>query len=473
MIHKITKNDFAINFETLEKKNQTKITLTTKGFFGYHFITLSSFKNATKGSFTVLSFRINSKIQKINETKENFLENCLESYGERNGIPYLPYNGFSTFYIFDKEKFNKFLINDTITVRVGVNYFAESVNIINSTIFPQSDDAYDFEINFKSNLIGFEMPVRNRVEYYHPVPYIMTISGYSVGLFLSILFYFSQPSKSHGFLPIVANVFLLIRVIGRFTAFTSYEFQKDFHSIFGAVTFAPAIFAQILLIPVNLIRFLLLNEFSKRKSRYNFEKGGKIQLQLLKFTSYPIVGLFVAVSLFTSLMILFFCAKLIEIDIYIFLVTAFCILVVTLLIMTIDIIIFNIRYLKVAKTKIEFLCFAFLSTYYAWKGDVFSFRFQIYFLYLGITVPLWLLSAVFQMLEVHYAIILANAILLEFCFFFTQSGFLMVLSIINAIRVSLKAKAKKNYETFDDMLTNPDLYQLFHTFATLGNIIIK
>jgi hypothetical protein len=296
------------------------------------------------------------------------------------------------------------------------------------------------------------------------LPSLIVLKVFHLGIFiLFIAFSQQQPLKSRGLIPFLAYLRFFISSFFAFIHFGKIEYY-ELGCYFSYFIEIPLTFASFFLFPLTLLRYIIIANLNWRKQ--NISKSKKTNpnafLILLKYSIHPIVTLaiwFFLILIFLSIDLgLVFglrcetnlqnSTQYISIGFYVIIIGACAILFI------IDI----VSNLKRIFSKCG-ICKLF------WKYDAYYFRSELYIFGLGVSATLYVAVTMFQTiyLDQPYLLILLAGFFLDSSVFFFQSGFVLLMTILQFFIRCFRKKPKGFL--IEKLLENSEFHDLFKEFA--------
>eukprot|EP01080_Neovahlkampfia_damariscottae_P007878 gene7878-12347_t len=270
----------------------------------------------------------------------------------------------------------------------------------NATIFA---DGYSDALTIKTTSMidnYYYLQVQSRIELMHPSIYVISLLFLFLLLFLTLVFSCNYPLKLHGYIPFLSCFYLLVGLVGNFYQIVS-DIEGMTNSCFlNMFIIIPLQVSLVVLIPIFQGRNIILWNLNAKKSLYVDSKKSdesqklKVSYRILKFLKKSFVE--VVISIAFALLLMFFgfilyvipitspypfrCENIKITIIYILQNIIIAMLIIGIIILFIVDVIMAIR--KALKQGLFIL----------WKEDVFYLRFQLYFLGLGMTAPVFLFT---------------------------------------------------------------------------------
>eukprot|EP01080_Neovahlkampfia_damariscottae_P002335 gene2335-2803_t len=272
-----------------------------------------------------------------------------------------------------------------------------------------------------------------------------------------------QPLKSRGIIPFLAFFRFFFSSFFHYNHFGQIE-HFEFTCYYNYFIFIPLTFSGFFLIALSMLRYVVIANLNNRKQQVSKTKKSQknVFLIFLKYSIHPVVTfiiwilfIFIFICIDIGLVVGFKCETNLQgvtppiaISLY-----------VVIIGLCSTFFIFDI----LSNIKRIFSKWGICNLF--WKYDAYYFRTEYYIFGLGVSAWTFIIITIIQ-LSVPNIPNLAGLIfgfILDFTVFFFQSGFPLLMTIINLI-IRLFRKKKKGY-LIETLLENLEFHEMFNEFA--------
>eukprot|EP01080_Neovahlkampfia_damariscottae_P012043 gene12043-5439_t len=402
------------------------------------------------------------------------------------------YNSIETKLYFNIEKFNSFFFskNETrLVFQLGANFYSKPVFEPNGNI--NNEGALETELILWSTTSGIKDKLKpieaTRLEEFHPAIFSFSLLVFISCTVLSLLFIKFTPLKVHGFIPFVSSLVLTLNMCSSFPHFIPqiYVSEKMLCYFYYIIRY-PLNWAILSVVPLNLLRFSLLQYLNHQKLVFKKEIKKRWSTRVVEFLNKPFVlpsSVLIFYLVFVIISLLIFATKKFSCnnaapgigDTIALIILGIIFMSSFVVLISVDVVSFTLHAIQKLKkprvTKFEKICFPIYFLKLLWKEDVFYFRIQIYFFGFCVVIPVLLVRQVLGIFVeasiVIKIILLGIGSFVEYIFMFTYTGLFILLSMINAFKFILFPRRKDYQNRFEEHYQNQDLWDLFSNFCEL------
>jgi hypothetical protein len=283
---------------------------------------------------------------------------------------------------------------------------------------------------------------------------------------LLIIFSQKQPLKSRGLIPFLAFLRYFISSFFTFVQYGKIEYY-ELGCYFKNLIEVPLTYASFCFIPLTLLRYIIIANLNGRKQNISKTKKSKnnLFLVILKYSLHPIVTLiiyFLLIFNFLSVNIGLVFGLRCDTDLesvprYLNIVFYTLMIISCAILFFIDI---------VSNVKKIFSKCGICNLF--WKYDAYYFRSEMYIVGLGITASMYVIVTFLDFLYSNqpYVLVLSTGFLLNFFVFFFQSGFVLLVTVVNFFMSIFRRRSKKRLGyLIEKLLENSEFHDLFEEYS--------
>jgi hypothetical protein len=384
-------------------------------------------------------------------------------------LVYEIYNGVDSLYFFNNRLFKEYFSeNSQISIKSEVSFYNPMRDLMD---IPLEKNSFLFNLNeIRPDL----MMVILGIEHVHPAIFSFSLLFHLLVLVGCVLFRNYQPLKAHGFVPLLACSIFTFKFILGINHFIPYYNVSGFLVRYVNNCFQdPTYISFFLILPLNLLRYLILNNLNYNKMEFKTKAYKKtfflrILILLSNPISIPIFIFFVYVGLilvyFTFTILFDYKTSHVINVIFLFLFGAFIVTLGSLMVIIDFIHLFKSNFhSKKGVCKISFLVFKKI-----FKEDVLYYRIQNYIIGLLVLFPFWLIGfsvnyfKIFPQNEFFFVTSLIHTSLHEYLFEFYACGFFVIVSCVTRVRLCFQNPTEN---TIIQAFHEKELWELFSQFS--------